>query len=226
MQDLSQYAKRTHVEIHSKYFSFIVIVSIALVGLVFALGVLVGSRHAGKGTCPEQDALAVLDKRSKEPSPPETVEKANLSFHNTLVKSPSKVPTPASLYTAQDAPAAEAASDEKASDKTRAIRPRMAEPPILESVPHDEPGIYSLQVGSFKDKREANEMVRKLERAGYPVFLVSVDMPERDGLWFRVRVGPFHSKREAQDRQRAFEKKEQLPAYIVKKIRKKEKQSG
>lgn len=214
MQDLSQYAKRTHVEIQTKYLSFIVIVSIALVGLVFTLGVLVGSRQPPDSVCEEADALAVLDSRSSEPPPPEMNEPPDLSFHSALVEPPPSVPTPASLLEAsengQKKPAPVSPRD------NADIKPQMAESPIPENVPQDEPGVYSLQVGSFQDKKEATEMMLKLQRAGYGAFLVAVDMPDRGGVWYRVRVGPYHSKKEVWEKKRNFEEKERLPAFVVK----------
>ncbi len=214
MQDLSQYAKKTHVEIQTKYLSFIVVVSIALVGLVFTLGVLVGSRQPADSVCKEVDALAVLDSRSSEPPPPETNEQPDLSFHSSLVKPPPSVSTPASLLTKSDD--AEIEPSLASLKRATSIKPQMAEPPIPESVPQDEPGIYSLQVGSFQDKQEATVMMLKLQRAGYGAFLVSVNMPDRGGVWYRVRVGPYHSKTEVWDKKRAFEEKERLPAFVVK----------
>ena len=214
MQDLGRYTKKTHVEIQTKYLSFLAVVSIALVGLVFALGVLVGSRQSRKTTCPKLDALAVLDKREKEPMPEtERVLPKDLSFHDTLAISPSTVPTPASLIGDE---AKASGSGEGSIVDPEALKPKMKEDPIPESVPQDDPGVYSLQVGSFQDKREANEMVRKLQKAGYETFMVSVNMPDRGGLWYRVRVGPFSSKQEVWDKKKEFEDRERIPTFVVK----------
>ena len=211
MQDLSKYTKKTHIEIQTKYLSFLAVVSAALVGLVFALGVLIGSRRAEIATKPQLDALAVLDNQAGEPLPAEP-QRPELSFHKSLKVSPPSVPTPASL-TAAETDDASAEPPGPAPD----LRPRMEEAPIPESVGRDEPGIYSLQVGSFQEKAEANEMVRNLDKAGYDAFLVSVQMPERGGLWYRVRVGPFHSKTEVWEKKKEFEGKERIPAFVVKK---------
>ena len=211
MQDLGKYTKRTHIEIQTKYLSFLAVVSIALVALVFALGVLIGSRQSQQTGCPKLDALAVLDSRSKEPAPEQAPRNPpNLSFHNVLKKSPPKVPTPASLTTTKQASSITPVNDPSA------FKPRRTEDPIPESIPHDEAGVYSLQVGSFQSKQEANEMIRKLQRAGYGAFMVSVNMPERGGLWFRVRVGPFNSKQEVWDKKKEFEDKERIPTFVVK----------
>ncbi len=214
MQDLGRYAKRTHIEIQTKYLSFLAVVSIALVALVFALGVLIGSRQSQQASCPQLDALAVLDSRSKEPAP-ETAAlgNPNLSFHDVLKESKSSVPMPASLTdpnlsVKKERPAVVS----KPSD----FQPIHIENPIPESVPADEPGIYSLQVGSFQSKHDANKMIRNLQRAGYGAFMVSVNMPDRGGLWYRVRVGPFYSKQEVWDKKKEFEDKEQIPTFVVK----------
>lgn len=212
MQDLSRYTKKTHIEIQTKYLSFLAVVSVALVGLVFALGVLVGSRSRQQDRTPKLDALAVLDSREGEPLPA-PIPTTKLSFHDSLKISPSAVPTPASLLTAEDK---NDSSPKAVSIPAADLKPRMEESPIPDHVGHDEPGIYSLQVGSFQAKSEANQMVRNLGKAGYPAFLVSVHMPERGGLWYRVRVGPFHSKQEVWAKKKEFEEKERIPAFVVK----------
>ncbi|MCP4677181.1 MAG: SPOR domain-containing protein [Deltaproteobacteria bacterium] len=220
MQDLGRFTKQNHVEIQTRYVSLLIFGSIALVGLVFALGVLVGSRQGNQSSCPEPDPLAMLDFKSNEPVPPASREVLDLSFHKSLSVKLDPVPTPASLT------ADEAGSESGDTGKEQAgpglsgdvslAKPRMEEPPVPEKVANDEPGTYSLQVGSFQDRVEASQMVRKLERAGHHTFLVSVNMPERGGMWYRVRVGPFQSKREAWLYKRQFEERERLPAFVVK----------
>lgn len=221
MQDLSRYAKRNHVEISTRYLSLLIVGSISLVGLVFALGVLVGSRQADLQKCPEPDPLAALDIKSQEPPPPASTKQVNLSFHESLATHVDHVPTPASLVQNLDegdlSPAGADPAREDQGDSIMPLEiPRREEPPVPKKIVGDEPGTYSLQVGSFQDRREATVMVRKLERAGHEAFLVSVNMPERGGRWYRVRVGPFSSKREAWDYKKVFEERERLPAFVVK----------
>ncbi len=220
MQDLGRFTKQNHVEIQTRYVSLLVFGSIALVGLVFALGVLVGSRQVNRSSCPEPDPLAMLDFKSNEPVPPASREALDLSFHKSLSVKLDPVPTPASL-TIDEARAESgdvvAGSTGLESNKDISLAtPRMEESPVPEKVANDEPGTYSLQVGSFQSRGEASSMIRKLERAGHHTFLVSVNMPERGGIWYRVRVGPFQSKREAWLYKRQFEERERLPAFVVK----------
>jgi cell division septation protein DedD len=220
MQDLSRYAKRNHVEISTQYLSLLIVGSVSLIGLVFALGVLVGSRQADNQKCPEPDPLAALDMKSSEPSPPGSIKQVNLSFHESLATRMDQVPTPASLM--RDLDEAEPLSDRPAAQYGEneppipLETPSREEPPVPEKIVGDEPGSYSLQVGSFEDRQEATVMVRKLEKAGHRAFLVSVNMPERGGRWYRVRVGPFSSKREAWQYKKVFEERERLPAFVVK----------
>jgi DedD protein len=217
MQDLSRYTKRKHVEIQTHYISFLVIGSVALVGLVFVLGILVGSRQAGTAICPVQDPLAALDTRSNEPPPPAIKTRPKLSFHESLLASVDPVPTPASLLSSDHVdPVARDTVATVSGSVQQLLQPRAVEDPIPETVPNDEPGQYSLQVGSFQDRGDATAMIHRLERAGHRAFIISVSMPERGGLWFRVRVGPFHSKKEAWGYKRSFEDKERIPAFVVK----------
>ncbi|MDJ0765267.1 MAG: SPOR domain-containing protein [Myxococcota bacterium] len=218
MQNLDRYTKKTHVEIHSRFMSVLIIGSIALVGLVFALGVLVGSRQAEAAIhCPEPDPLALLDMKSDEPSPPQGQDQMHLSFHESLAAPEDQVPVPASLQDSKSSkPISGSADAAKAARPSSLAATRMAEEPIPEKVGLDEPGFYSLQVGSFDNRREASRLISRLERAGHRAFLVSVNMPERGGLWYRVRVGPFQSKSDAWSYKKEFEERERLPAFVVK----------
>jgi len=209
MQDLSRYEKKTHVQIETRYLPPLCAGSFALVGLIFALGVLVGSRERPVADCPTTDPLAALDARSEESAKPKPGE-VPLSYHETLTQPNPEVPSPASLP-----PAAPVALTETGGGG--ALRsPILEEPAVLEEVPAGEPGVFSLQVGSFPDQREASELARRLEQAGHRAFLVGVEMPERGGRWFRVRVGPFKDRAEAWRYQKLFEEKERIPAFVVK----------
>jgi cell division septation protein DedD len=219
MQDLSRYKKKDHIEIQAKYVSLLVVGSVALVGLVFALGLLVGSRAAKAPPCAPLDPLEALDVKSGEPEPPQGATGEFKTFRETLTQPAETAVTPASLLpSAADAPADAAAAvpPPVPLDEAMLARPRHAETPIPEEVRDGEPGTYSLQVDSFRDRREASQLLQKLVKAGHAAFLVSVDIPDRGGQWFRVRVGPFSSKVEAARYQRLFEAKERMATFVVK----------
>jgi cell division protein FtsN len=54
----------------------------------------------------------------------------------------------------------------------------------------------TIQVASFKDSKDADEMVAKLKKKGYPAYKISSNIPEK-GIWHRVRIGFFKDKAEA-----------------------------
>ncbi|MCK4620040.1 MAG: SPOR domain-containing protein [Desulfobacterales bacterium] len=54
----------------------------------------------------------------------------------------------------------------------------------------------TIQVASFKDSKDADEMVAKLKKKGYPAYRTSSNIPEK-GIWHRVRIGFFKDKAEA-----------------------------
>jgi len=54
----------------------------------------------------------------------------------------------------------------------------------------------TIQAASLKDRQEAQELVDKLKRKGYPAYKTIGMVPEK-GVWFRVRVGHYGSREEA-----------------------------
>jgi cell division protein FtsN len=144
------------------------------------------------------------------------------TFHDTLSSTRSSVPTPASLddrggLAGQDDVAGTEGTGPDGPLVPLALeRPRHQEDPVPEQVTDNESGSYSLQVASFKDQGEATLMVNRLKKAGHKSFIVSVQMPDRGGTWFRVRVGPFQSKQSAWQYKRTFEDKERLATFVVK----------
>jgi cell division septation protein DedD len=54
----------------------------------------------------------------------------------------------------------------------------------------DPDGVYTVQIGSFQDQKQANELASALQSKGYPVFIKSMASPDNKN-WYRVRVGTF-----------------------------------
>jgi hypothetical protein len=221
MHDLGKYAKKDHIEIQTRYLSLLVVASVTMVGLVFVLGLLVGSRNVEPSACPSQDPLADLDLEAGEPPPPSGDVVERLSFYDQLSHEEPSRPRLASLLARppeQEDEAARAGAVDSAGAEASPplVEPKHTEEPFLEKIPHDVEGVFSLQVGTFKERDEASGLVRDLERAGHEAFLVRVNMPERGGVWYRVRVGPFYSKREAWSYKKDFEERERIPAFVVK----------
>jgi cell division septation protein DedD len=57
-------------------------------------------------------------------------------------------------------------------------------------------GEYTIQVSAWRDKEIAQEIVKRLEDAGYPAF--QEERAYKDGTWYTVRVGRYASRKEAQ----------------------------
>jgi cell division protein FtsN len=77
--------------------------------------------------------------------------------------------------------------------------------------------IYTIQVASLKSKEEAQRMVTRLHKKGYPVYMVSA----RVGgvVYYRVRIGEFRSASEAEKMKEKIERLEKLKAFITLKER-------
>lgn len=56
---------------------------------------------------------------------------------------------------------------------------------------------YCIQASSWRNKSKAESEVQKLKSQGYNAFVVEANLPELDGIWYRVRVGFFDSLDEA-----------------------------
>jgi len=73
---------------------------------------------------------------------------------------------------------------------------------------------YSIQVGSYPELPEANGIVEKWKKLGYPAYMMIADIPDR-GRWYRVRIGGFNSKDEASGYLSDLNKREGVEALVV-----------
>ena len=68
--------------------------------------------------------------------------------------------------------------------------PSSGETMLSSDLPITVPGRYLLQVGSFRDEREAEGLKAHLATLGNPARIEST-MLNQNGRWYRVQVGPF-----------------------------------
>ena len=73
--------------------------------------------------------------------------------------------------------------------------------------------ILTIQVASFKDSKDADELVAKLGKKGYPAYRTSSNIPDR-GIWHRVRTGYFEDKTEAGSTLNKLKKEKYSPILV------------
>jgi DedD protein len=102
--------------------------------------------------------------------------------------------------------------------------PEPAPEPVVEASatadavkPASEPAAprFTLQLSSFQSRAEADSFYNQLREAGYEPYMVEADVPERGGLWYRIRLGHYPSYDEAVDAKGAFEADQGIIAYVT-----------
>lgn len=59
-------------------------------------------------------------------------------------------------------------------------------------------GSYTINVGSFREKKRADRFVQELRKKGLEAFWWEVDLPKK-GKWYRVSIGNFPTRKDAKD---------------------------
>lgn len=73
---------------------------------------------------------------------------------------------------------------------------------------------FALQLASFKNQAEADELVEELRKRGHAAYRQAANVPER-GLWHRVRIGPFKTKYAAELYKRNLSDQERISALLI-----------
>lgn len=76
-------------------------------------------------------------------------------------------------------------------------------------------GRYTVNVASFRDKRNTERLMRELEEKGYEVFVEKADIPQK-GVLYRVAVGRFPSRRQAQAFARGLKERDGINSFVRK----------
>ncbi len=72
---------------------------------------------------------------------------------------------------------------------------------------------FTLQLGAFRNRDEAFELISRLRAKGYNPYMVVVDLPG-SGRWYRVRLGKFASRGAAEAFMRKVVSEEHLEARV------------
>ncbi|MCK5421981.1 MAG: SPOR domain-containing protein, partial [Deltaproteobacteria bacterium] len=71
---------------------------------------------------------------------------------------------------------------------------------------------YTINVGSFQDKKRAQNLTKKLLEKGYPALM----FPSMKNKWYRVKIGAFSSFKDARKYAATLNEKENLITFITK----------
>ena len=78
----------------------------------------------------------------------------------------------------------------------------------------EERKVYSVHVGSFKMKNNADRLVERLTRIGYNAREEFISLPQK-GSWYRVLVGTFNTREDAKALSVQLKDEEALPALVL-----------
>ena len=168
--------------------TFLGLAMVILGGLLFAAGFMVGRQMGVGEDCSHKDHLDRIDQRDDGQA---TIDGGGLTFHKELSRPPKK-------------------------PKKDPVPPK----PVAEAKPPPEPKpgqekAFLLQVASYKDSAQAQQLLTKLKGKGYgQVRVVKGEVPGK-GTYFRVRLGPFADRDKAQKMQEKLKAGEGLQALVV-----------
>ena len=74
---------------------------------------------------------------------------------------------------------------------------------------------YTIQVGAFQTKREAEGLIKILRKSGYSAYVTKADLAKK-GIWYRVRVGGFSSHAEAKKSLQTLQMETGLKSFVTK----------
>jgi cell division septation protein DedD len=183
---------------------------------MFVLGILVG-----RGTAPVKFDIAAIEKKIEasqkdDPGKPGKVpahkdsatlkDKTKLEFYEALKENSedTKVPVlqkPKIIKQKIEKPAKEAVSQKAGSQKSQPVKTSQKDAPTKEKVAavkqtSSTGPIYTIQAASVKNAKNADQLIQKLKKSGYPAYRAIGKVPGK-GIWFRVRIGEYRSKSEA-----------------------------
>ena len=75
--------------------------------------------------------------------------------------------------------------------------------------------IYTIQAAAVKSAKDADQLVQKLKKSGYPAYRAIGKIPGQ-GIWFRIRIGNYKNKTEALSIMKKLKKDGHKPILVMK----------
>ncbi len=191
-------------------------------GMVFFIGLWLGYKFAstGKTVTPEKKEISEsivkmetegqVNKKSREGNDREREtggvvqrDDLSLSFYETLLKkesSPKMESTEGNSGGTQAAAGPEKRESPLKEDKSSKRTPSGVAP-------------FSIQVGSFAHKKQAEDLAQRLRGKGYPAYITS-QIISGMGRMYQVRIGHYRTLDEAKREAKLIGRREKLPTYI------------
>jgi len=194
---------------------FIFILSLFFVLLIFLLGVEVGQRFSGMSLKGQKrgaekryladnehggtDIKEAVDNSSREVEPEPTI-----TFYDDLQGESKDEYT---TVTESDP------SGESTRHKVEAKKDNSG--PSSEDTKLNHPvSKYSLQLGSYKVRSQAEELEKELKSKGYNAYILEANIPEK-GIWYRVKIGDYDDLEEVRQTAVDLQKKEGKSAIVT-----------
>jgi cell division septation protein DedD len=217
---VQRWREKIEVRLDNRQVFFLFFGSAVVACMLFVLGVIVGKRieSRGRAAAPEiADPLAVLDRAGKPASAaastPAEAPREELTFPSKLIAGPSKgrAPKPVAAAKPADPPRPKPVAVAKpAAAPVDPPKPKLAPPP---ADPAKAPkGKYTLHLGTFPTKDEADAYAKKYAAQG--AFVVASESADKTPV-FRVRCGNFASYPEVTAAKTAFEKRNNVIAFVA-----------
>ena len=190
--------------------------SIVISVLLFGAGLVVGAQWLNSAAAPA-DTTAKNEEPDvpsepilKEPKAPGT--KTPAAPNMTVPAAPAKAPTaqqPAATVAAAEI--ADAAAAPAANGEIKIIQEAATDGATDPAA--SEPEFVTVQIGVFLDEKDADRLLKEVERKGYaPSFFAGRDAEARQ--WYAVRIGAYSDKQQAANAAANFTKQERMKAVV------------
>jgi cell division septation protein DedD len=222
------------IQLNGKQLVFLFMAVTVISVVIFLLGVLVGKdARSDRAQAPETEAAsaAVAPDPTATKPPPQTAAAA------PAPQQAAEPPAPADELSYFDRLQKNSTPDEKLKSSTAAqVRPtQAAAAPRPAPPPAADPGIqaqtaethptgpataepsgpgFAVQVAAYRDRREADTLVKRLVDKGYPAFVMA-PVKGAPTMMYRVRVGKYKDKQDAESISHRLEAEEQFKPWIA-----------
>jgi cell division septation protein DedD len=200
---------------------FMVLSLLILGGLIFGAGIMVGQRVVQCPEAPSADPLKQLDNISARAP----IDSRTLSFPEALSgprpKPPRRPEVTAPASSLESGSEGRQQSESAEQKEKPAVANGGAKPSASvngsakPSAPVNGAWHYSMQVASYRERSQAQALVDRLVKKGYPSVRVVEGTASEKGVVYRVRVGHFASRDDAASQKEKVVREENLSVLIV-----------